>query len=221
MPILFDIISFAFRGRGKYILIICVVLSLIAKLAGIAPLLGPIASILLSGYFCAVYFQLIQSTATGGKEAPDFPETSNIIEDIIWPMIQIIVVALVSFGPLIGYSIIADDLDYNAFIGYALLGWGVIYFPMAILAVVVLGYTGAQGPHIVIPAIFRAGLLYWLAVFLLLFLYMGQSIISSMLSGQMIIGSLVMSFIGSYALMTNARILGIVYREKQEELNWL
>jgi hypothetical protein len=107
------------------------------------------------------------------------------------------------------------------FIGYALLGWGVIYFPMAILAVVVLGYTGALSSHIVIPAIFRAGLLYWLAVFLLLFLYMGQSLISSMLSGQMFIGSLVMSFIGSYALMTNARILGIIYREKQEELNWL
>lgn len=221
MPILFDIISYAFRGRGKYILFTCMVLSIIAKLAGIAPLIGPIASILLGGYFCAVYFQLIQSTATGGKEAPDFPETSNIMEDIIWPMIQIIVVALVSFGPLIAYSIWANDLEYNPLIGYGLLGWGVIYFPMAILAVVVLGYTGALSPHIVIPAIFRAGLLYWMGVFLLLFLYMGQSIIASMLSGHLIIGSLLMSLIGAYALMTNARILGIVYREKQEELNWL
>lgn len=221
MNILKDILTYAYRGGGKYVLIVCVVLSVVAKLASIAPLVGPLAGILLSGYFCATYFQMIQSSATGGREAPEFPDTANLFEDIIWPMLQIVVVGLVSFGPFIGYSIWAGDERLNPLIGYGLLGGGVIYFPMAMLAVVVLGYTGALSPHIVIPAIFRGGWLYWVGVFMLCLLYIARSMIESALSGNLVLGTLVISLVGAYTLMTNARILGVVYRERQEELGWL
>lgn len=221
MNILKDILTYAYRGSGKYVLILCVVLSLVAKLAGIAPLVGPIAGLLLSAYFCAIYFQMIQSTATGGKEAPEFPDTANFFEDIIWPMLQVFLVGLVSFGPIIAYLIWAGDGKAMPLVIYGLLGFGVIYFPMAMLAVVVLGYTGALGPHIVIPAIFRAGWLYWLAVLMLCLLYFAESAIGSALSGLFIIKFIVSAFVGVYTLMTNARILGVVYRERQEELGWL
>jgi hypothetical protein len=106
-------------------------------------------------------------------------------------------------------------------IAYALLGLGVVYFPMAILAVVILGYTGALSPHIVLPAIFRGGWIYWLGVMLLLLLYFIGAVVEDIFSGQIIIGHLIMAVVGSYTLMTNARILGVVYRERQEELGWL
>jgi len=221
MNILKDILTYAYRGSGKYILIVCVALSVVAELAGIAPLVGPIAAFLLGAYFCAVYFQMIQSSATGGKEAPEFPDTANFFEDIIWPMLQIFVVFLASFGPSIGYLIWAGDDRFNPIIGYGLIGLGVIYFPMAMLAVVVLGYTGALSPHIVIPAIFRGGWLYWVGVFMLCLLYLAGSFIEDALSGRLIVGTLVMSFVSSYSLMTNARILGVVYRERQDDLGWL
>lgn len=221
MNILKDILTYAYRGSGKYVLVLCVVLSLIAKIAGIAPLVGPIASLLLTAYFCAIFFQLIQSSATGGKEAPEFPDTANFFEDIIWPMLQVWIVALVSFGPMIAYLIWAGDDREIPLISYGLLGFGIIYFPMAMLAVVVLGYMGALSPHIVIPAIFRAGWLYWFAVLLLCLLYFAESKIMSALSGYFIIKYIVLSFVGVYTLMTNARILGVVYRERQEALGWI
>jgi hypothetical protein len=221
MTILKDILTYAYRGSGKYVMIVCVVLSVVAKLAGIAPLVGPIAALLLSAYFCAIYFQMVQSSAIGGKEAPEFPDTANFFEDIIWPMLQILVVCIVSFGPFIWYSIRAGDDHLNPLIGYGILGLGVVYFPMAMLAVVVLGYTGALSPHIVVPAIFRAGWLYWVGVFMLCLLYIAGSFIERALSGSLIIGTLVMSVVSTYTLMTNARILGVVYRERQEELGWL
>ena len=221
MNILKDILTYAYRGSGKYVLIFCVILSVVAELVGFAPLVGPIAALLLSGYFCAIYFQMIQSSATGGKEAPEFPNTSNLFEDIIWPMLQIVVVSLVSFSPLIGYMLLSGEQGFHPLIGYGLIGFGVIYFPMAMLAVVVLGYMGALSPHIVIPAIFRGGWLYWVGVFMLCLLYVVGSIIEEALSGSLIIGTLVMSLVGSYTLMTNARILGVLYRERQEELGWL
>jgi hypothetical protein len=221
MNLLKDILSYAYRGSGKYVLIVCVVLSVVAKLAGIVPLVGPIAALFLSGYFCAIYFQLIQSSAIGGKEAPEFPETANLFEDIIWPMLQTFIVTLVSFSPMIGYSILAGANQFNALIFYGLAVLGAVYFPMAMLAVVVLGYTGALSPHIVIPAIFRGGWFYWIGTFLLCLLYIASSAIDNALSSDIIIRTLAMSLVGSYTLMTNARILGIVYRERQEQLGWL
>lgn len=221
MSIFKDILTFAWRGSGKYVLITCVVLSVIADLIEFVPVFGGIASLLLSGYFCAIYYQLIQSSAIGGKEAPDFPDTSNIFEDIILPMLQILVVALVSFGPYIGYSIWAGEDRFNPLIGYGLVGFGVVYFQMAMLAIVILGYTGALSPHIVLPAIFRGGWIYWVGVIMLLLLYFVGSVVEDIFSGQIIVGHLIIAVIGSYILMTNARILGVVYRERQEELGWL
>ncbi len=214
-----DIFTYAYRGSGKYILICCIVLSVVAKIAALAPLFGAIAGILLSGYFSAVYFQMIQSTATGNDEAPQFPEMANIFEDIIWPMLQITVVFVVSFGPLFVYEIAADES--KALISWALLAFGVVYFPMAMLAVVVLGRTSVVSPHIVIPAIIRAGWLHWVSVFMLIFLYVMSNIMESIFSDSLIIGTLVMSAVGAYTLMTQARILGVLYRERQDELGWL
>lgn len=214
-----DIFTYAYRGSGKYILICCVVLSIVAEIVSLAPLFGLIAGILLSGYFSAVYFQMIQSTATGNDEAPQFPELSNIFEDIIWPMLQITVVSMVSFGPLFAYLIGSDEPV--AIVTWALLGLGVVYFPMAMLAVVVLGRTSMVSPHIVIPAIIRAGWLHWVSVFLLVVLYVIGNIIEGIFSDYFIIGTLVMSAVGAYTLMTQARILGVIYRERQDELGWL
>ena len=221
MRLLNDIFGYAWRGSGKFVLATCVVLSVVADLAGFAPGVGVVAWLLLSGYFSAVYFQLIQSSATGGKEAPEFPDTANLFEDLIWPMIQILVVALVSFIPYSGYLAWVDEENRNPGIAYGLLAFGILYFPMAMLAVVVLGRTSGLSPHIVLPAIFRAGWLYWLGILLLALLYLGGSLVEDLLKGQWIIGSLVMSAVGAYTLMTNARILGVVYRKRQEELGWL
>jgi len=221
MNILKDIFTYACRGRGKYLLVTCVVLSVVVKLADVLPLVGGIAGLMLSGFFCAIYFQLIQSTATGGKEAPEFPELSDFWGDIVWPMVQIYVVGIVSFLPYAAYMLLMRGDANNPLITMGLLGLGAIYFPMAVLAVVVLGYMGAVSPHIVIPAIFRGGWLYWFGVSMLFLLGLAETLIGAALSGHFLIGALVMSIVGAYTAMTNARILGVVYRERQEELGWL
>lgn len=218
MKLLGDVFTYAWRGSGKYVMLSCVVLSVISDLASFAPIFGLIATILIAGYFCAVYFLLIQSTATGGQEAPEFPDVSNVWEDMILPMVQVLLVGAVSFGPQIAYSIFVDDNDFSS---YCLLGLGIVYFPMAMLAVAVLGYSGAVSPHVVVPAIVRGGGIYWLGVALLLLVYIVGTIIEELFGGQLIIGTAILAIVGSYSLMTNARILGVIYRERQEELGWV
>lgn len=221
MNLIKDIMTFAFRGKGKYLWVSCVVLTVVADLASLAPVLGLIAKILISGYFCAIYYQLIQSSATGGNEAPEFPDASDIFGDIISPLLQIIAVAVVSFGPCILYVNVVSPHEVQPLIAYALLGFGVVYFPMAMLAVVVLGRMAGISPHIVFPAIFHGGWVYWLGVGLFVILYILGNVIEAIFGRDLIIGHIIMAMVGSYTFMTQARILGIVYREREDELGWL
>jgi len=221
MNLFLDIFTYAFRGSGKYMFATCALLWLLSYVVRVALLVGMLASVILFGYLCAVYFQLIQSTAAGRDEAPPFIDTSNFMEDIIWPLLQIFVVAVASFLPSIWYSLATDEGARNSVVGHTLLGFGVVYFPMAMLAVVVLGRTAAVSPHIVIPAIVRSGWLYWLAVLLLGLLYFTSGVIEEMLGDRFFILLLLAPILSAYTLMTNARILGIIYRDRQHKLGWL
>lgn len=218
MSLLTDIFTYAFRGSGKYILVTCAVLSLVTDIVSFVPILGLIAVVLLAGYFCALYFEVIETTATGSEEAPGFPDLSNVVSDILWPFLKTVAVAFLSFSPLIAYQVANGGSPQ---ITLLLLGQGLVYFPMAMLASVVLGTLTAVSPHIVIPSIFRAGGLYWLAVFMLLLLYMGRAFAGDLLGRIPILGWVIAALIGAYVLLTNGRMLGVLYRERQEELNWL
>jgi len=215
-----DILTYAFRGSGKYVLGFVVVLSVISVMIRFAPVVGGIASILVSAYFCAVFYNLINSSAIGDDEAPMFPEVEEIFRDMIFPLLQIILIFCLSFGPLIGYSIWAGEDGIDLKIEIALAISGILYAPMALLAVVVLSDTFAMSPHVVIPSIFRAGWLYWIAVALLVGLYFLEFFLAEMFSGSWIVGTIVISLVGGITMMTNARILGLIYRVRGEELNW-
>lgn len=194
-------------------------LGLVSDLASWVPILGFFAVILLLGYMIATYFEIIQSTSTGSNEAPEFPEFSNVIEDLVYPIIQVIFVGLLSFLPwLVWIFLLGGKEDL---IGDALIYFGMAYFPMAMMAVVVLGEMRAANPFVVIPAIVRAGGFYWLAVGSLVLLYLFEILVAGFFGGIFILGTVVIAFIGMYTLMANGRILGLIYREKEEELGWL
>ena len=220
MNLFHDVFTYAFRGKGKYVLFSCVAITMLADLVSFAPVLGLVAFILITGYFCAVYYQLMEASATGAVEAPDFPDTADIVQDIMRPLFQVIAVLMVSFGPLIVHVFTYTEWP-NIPVIIACAVFGVVYFPMAMLAVVVLGYTRAVSPHIVIPAIFRAGWIYWLAVGMLVFLYVLIHFLGMIMPDVIVLEYVGQAIIGIYAMMTNARILGIIYRERQEQLRWV
>lgn len=220
-----DILTYPFRGSGKYLLVLIVILSVGADLASAAPLLGLLASVLSGGYFCAIYFNLVESSLNGDEEAPTFPDISNLMEDIFWPLIQMLAALLVSFLPwLIFLFVVGPDPDTFAsdWRFWAFVALGLVYFPMALLCTIVLGTLGALSPHIVIPAIFRAmphylGALVMLAGILALQVFL-DSILPHTGIGPQLAGYALQTLIGAWALMTNARILGLVYHHREEQM---
>lgn len=220
-PILVDVLTYAFRGSGKYIFILCVVLSLISELTWfVFPPVGIAASMFVFGYFCAIYFQFIQTTASGNSEAPEFPEISDVIGDILMPAVQVIGVLLISFLPVIVYPIAVGLDNWEPWISQALVWLGIFYAPMAILAVVALGSLKAAFPHIVLPAIYHSGWLYSLSVAMLCLLYVAASEVEKAFAGQLLTGTFINAIVGTYVLMANARLIGTIYREREDELDW-
>jgi hypothetical protein len=220
MTILEDIFGYAYRGGGKYILLICTILTAVSYLVGFAPAVGWLADWLLFGYFSATYFKVIETSATGSVEAPEFPEIASLFEDIVIPAFKVIAVSAVCFGPAAIYGIFMESgEDFS--VTLMLLGLGFGYFPMAMMAVVCLGYLGAMSPHIVLPAIVRAGGLYWLAVFLLAMLGLLLTYIEGLMGNLPIVSLVVEAVLGAYVFLTNGRILGVIYRERSEEMNWI
>jgi len=219
MNFLADTLTYPVRKSGKYILLIGAAISLLGNLASMAPLIGGIAGLIFSGYFCAVYFQIIQSSAIGDEEAPEFPEFSNVMDDLVWPIFQTLLVLAASFGPSLLYATYSRE-GGKEWISLALFAFGALYAPMSILAIAVLGHVGAMSPHIVFPSIFRVGWLYPVGVTLIVLLY-GIKVWISHLLGVGVIPSLLMEVASTYCLMVNGRALGLIYRRREEELNWL
>lgn len=209
---------YPFRGNGVSMLITGAVLSLIATVAGFGGIFGALASLFFAGYFCATYFSIVETSAVGHKEAPMFPDVSNVMEDLIFPFLKMLVIIAISFLPAIVYVFSTGKSDG---IYEILVLLGIVYLPMAALAVIVLGNLSVASPLTVIPSIINAGGSYWIVILLLFVVYGLERILGEALSGIPIVSAIIMGLVGMYVLMVSARALGCLYQKKSEKLAWL
>lgn len=219
MKMLADILTFPFRGKGKYVFITGGILFVISMLASLAPILGIIAKLILFGYFCSIYFTIIRSTAVGDSEAPDYPELANFIDDILVPSLYVLGALIFGLLPSLIYSIVTENPHEG--ISAALGIYAILYVPMAVLAVGVLDFFGALSPHIVIPAIFRGGWIYLVTVIFLIALYFAEEQIAIHTFQFHPYNKVLLAFVSMYCLMANARSLGLLFRIRRENLNWI
>jgi hypothetical protein len=193
--------------------------------------------VIIGGYLFAYLQGIIQSTAMDDKGEPSFPDITNFAEDIVTPFFQLLGTAAFCFGLAIVLVIVRLNTDLP-FIGIAILPaavLGCIYFPMAFLAVAMLDTVTAVNPLLVVPSIlkvikpylitigifFVVALLEWLSNTALDFFFKGKVNTKDMGEFMLRIGSIVAGkFISIYLLSVNARILGLLYVSKKEELGW-
>ena len=202
-------------------LVVGTILFVISSLVSYSPFLGGTASLFVFAYLCGLYFELVELSSDEDNELFAFPDISDPIEDIVLPTVKVIGVIIISFLPLIAWIIWGDDSLplYNETI-YALVALGIFYIPMAMLATISLGSLRGAMIHIVLPSIFKAGPLYLLAVFLLGAIYTVEAFAFGYLDQWPFVTIPVAAFIAMYALMTNARTLGLLLQRREEELGW-
>ena len=203
------------------ILIWGAILGVGSYLVSFLPILGLIAGLILTAYFCAIFFEIMITSASGSNDCIGFPNLTDILDDLILPFFKVVAVALFSFAPAILFAFSSSEGFAAEMIMLLLAGVGIIYFPMAILAVGILGTFRGMLPHIVVPSILKAGGLYWAIVGILFAVYVLESSLLGFLDQFFLVGALVSSFVSMLTLMINGRLLGLLYCHKEEELEWI
>lgn len=214
-------ITYPIRGNGWIMILAGAIFSVLLGFLQMVPIFGFAVALFSAGYFSAFYLDVISTTMTDQDEVPDWPSFSNFADDIVVPFVRIVGLVLLSFGPIIALGIFGNHKAawfLPATIGAGM--YGCLYFPMAVLATQAFGNLGGALPHIVIPAILRAGFLYLFSVIGLAIGIAVCAAVQSVTESIPFVGWLLTAGVAIYSLMFQARLIGLFYREKREALGW-
>ncbi len=180
------------------------------------------------GYLYAFMQKVIVHSAQGEDGMPDFPELGEWWSDILQPFLFLLGVSLVSFGPGLLVLIFSGENIAQGILGMAMLGFGALYFPMALLAVAVSDNFIGLSPHIVIPSMLKVFPAYIVALLMIGTLFgirLAGGLAVNSIPLEMIpikiFATLVMGFISLYLLTVNMRVLGLLFRSYRARLGWL
>jgi phage FluMu protein Com len=204
------------------------ILSLFAINLVLATLLFLI-SITVVAYMCYYFIECIRDSASGGIRAPEnigsMPDRSEALSQL-W---SIFISIIIFWGPLLGYNIYrhimqVDDpnLEYIRAtdpIFWLLLGYGVFFFPMGILALAMFNSSSAYNPLVWITSIFSTFFQYCGLVLFFSILALLASRISAALQGGLL-NALFLNAIFIYLTMVAAHLMGRFYYKNSKELNW-
>lgn len=213
-----DALSYPIKGSGILIMILGTLGAVVIQLAAIVPVFGFLAFAIFYGYFIAYYYHIVQKTATGSDAEPDWPDISDFLEDLVMPTFQVIGVLIVS-NLLWALAIWQTGADSSL----SLVGqvFGIFYFPMALLAVVILGNLAAANPVRILPSILRTLPTYALVGAILVGLKFLLDLINAALKGSPFISLGITTLLLLYFITVHARLLGLFYRKEAEKLDWL
>lgn len=216
-----DALGYPLRFGGWAVIVTGAVLSVILDITSGVPVIGLPAALFSAGFFASFYLDIVATTIAGDDGTPDWPSVSDFLDDILMPFVRVIGVTLISFGPAIAVLWLMDEkVRTFPWTLCAAVLWGCFYFPMALLGSVVCGNLYGALPHVVLPSVFRAMPGYLLTVPGLAVAVAVCGLAEEYSHRIPCVGWLIAAAIAIYSLMVQARVIGLIYREKREALGW-
>lgn len=221
----FDLLPSAFSypvsGTGIVFLILGVLFFGAMRLLSFS-LMGKLFGILGAGYLVAWLFKIINESARGSSAMADWPDFTNLYDDIVEPLRAMAVTTLIAFGPA-GACILLGFFAHGFFFALSvpLFIAGGVYYPMALLA------TGLQTrlalyPAVIFSSIGRVIGPYAAACGVLIAagaVFSLAGLLVQILSP--VLGSLLAFGTSIYLSLVEARMLGLLYYTSKERLGWL
>jgi hypothetical protein len=216
-----DALGYPLRFGGWAMIVTGAVLSVILNFTSGIPVVGLPVAIFSAGFFASFYLDIVSTTIAGDDGMPDWPSVTDFSDDILMPFLRVIGVTLLSFAPAIAVFFLMEEKTaaFPWAFGAAIV-WGCFYFPMALLGSVVCGNLYGALPHIVAPGVLRAMPGYLLAAPGLVVAMAACGTAEDYSQRLPFVGWLVAAAIALYSLMVQARVIGLIYREKREALGW-
>ena len=187
--------------------------------------------VLVWSYMCWYFSECIRDSADGGLRAPDIAGTMPGLGDMFWHWARFFACFAIFLGPVVfyrGYSYFTN-VEVNNTIFLSLLAFGVFFFPMNILAVVMFDSVNGMNPILVIRSIISTFLQYC-GLFILFY---GLSILFNIMLGMVLkilsltqilsrgfFAYILFNLLMAYALLVAGHLLGRFYWRYEEKLNW-
>lgn len=218
-----------FNTEGRAILIAGALFFLVLRFFYIVPVVGVLASIFGLGYACAYSQKLILSAARGSDSIPTWPDVNDFTTDILVPIWHVWGTAIACLAPSIFYGFISfTDLSWGDPVATGLRWAGVLYFPLALLAVSMTGSMRVLQSIELTKSIRRIPFdyfilsIYLFGIYLLTFFLRGylQLKLFPMFFASIITAAIAI-LISTYTLMVSMRILGLLYYTNSHILQWL
>lgn len=172
-------------------------------------------------YFGPLLMEIMNSSSRGDKGIADWVDPVNLWEEVLEPLLYLVVTIGLSFAPAILYGLISPEKTFSSSLMFILLLPGLFYFPMASLGVFVTQNLSYCLPNIVLPSITRtlpayllSASFFALAVFIRLFDWI---VIGGSLNHALMIS---LSLPSAYLLIVSMRIMGLFYLHHKDQLNF-
>lgn len=178
LPWFIDVFCYPISVPGLTILGIYMLTAVVLRLAGLGlsvvvgyfgflsmPVVLALAAVdlIVTAYVFWYFGMCIHESAGGGVRAPEILN-KNIAEDtfeMVLELLRILSCVFICLGPGLTYYSITDRLDW---IYWLLLGLGIFFMPMALLATVMFGSFSGLNPIIIITSIFSTFFRYCLVL---------------------------------------------------------
>lgn len=217
-------LAYPLQPAGLFLLIAAAAVSLLVSVSGRWVLLGGFSFILgiaVGGFVLTFLRQIILSSAEGEDALPDWPELD--LQSLRETVLLYFLIGFVCFGPWTLCSLYARPESEGAKLAcHALLGLGALYFPMAVLAVVISDDAAAMNPLLICVSIMRtAGRYVTMCVFLGVIVgagFLAESALTS--AGMPRAAAGVNTFLSFYAALVTARAIGWFYFANKDTLGW-
>jgi predicted Zn finger-like uncharacterized protein len=176
---------------------------------------------------------ILKASAQGKKEMPDWPDFTDIWEDILAPTFRLILGSIIVFVPLgiylyMKFAFMFDLNDISSFfkiifdpinIVFIIFAW--IYLPMVTIIVAVFNrLMPALNPVTVFRLIGAIKKEYFIALFLALAFGIVSGIIGGMMGVFPVIGKYLGKGINWYFLIVEMHMLGLMVYQVEEKLGW-
>ncbi len=207
------------------------VFSVFEIVLGFSTIRGWYLKVFILGYTFAYMQKIIHAAAQGEDDPPGWPDITEFVQDLLVPGLQLLGTIVVCFGPAVALAIwvTVKAVSGNgpspemALLIIPVALFGMVYFPMAVLAVAMYDSVLAVSPLVVVPAMFKVPLEY-----LVVLIVGGLTVVARLLGAVLlpkiipliVVPSLVGMFFGLYFLTVLMRLLGLMYYAKRQKLDW-
>jgi DNA-directed RNA polymerase subunit RPC12/RpoP len=235
LPWPIDILLYPATLHG--IVTICIII--VGRLSGIFCCFGWIIQILVYLYMYWYFCECIRDSAAGGLRAPITISREASLSEMFWQSVNIFVCCVFFFGPQVIYEtyVTITGTPVNIVILWSLRSYGIFFFPMGVLAVVMFDSVNGLNPILIVRSIISTffqycGLviLFYSLAFLFLFGVMGASLSAATAASgtesilkalsSVLMFFVLINIIFIWIFFVAGHLLGRFYWKYQERLYW-